>query len=54
MNEKKRELIERLANEVLAGKWGNGLKRKRKLRAAGWEPSAVQAKVNEIIKRKKT
>ncbi len=31
MNEEKRELIERLADEVLAGKWGNGWNRKQAL-----------------------
>ena len=31
MNEEKRELIERLADEVISGKWGNGWNRKQAL-----------------------
>lgn len=42
--------IDQLAHEVLAGKWGAGLIRKIKLKAAGYDYSAVQAKVNYIIK----
>lgn len=40
--------IEDIAREVLAGKWGNGSDRKNRLIAAGYDYSAVQAKVNEI------
>lgn len=39
-----------IAKEVIAGKWGNGEARKTKLTAAGYSYSAVQAKVNEILK----
>ena len=41
--------VEELANEVIAGKWGNGQERKDKLTAAGYDYSAVQSKVNEIL-----
>lgn len=40
--------IEQIAQEVLAGKWGNGDTRKQKLKAAGYDYNAVQAKVNEL------
>ena len=42
--------IEELAKEVIRGKWGNGQERKDKLTAAGYDYSAVQAKVNELLK----
>ena len=42
--------IEQLAQEVLAGKWGNGDDRKRRLTQAGISYEAVQAKVNELLK----
>lgn len=42
--------VEELAREVIAGFWGNGEARKQNLTAAGYDYSAVQARVNEIIK----
>ena len=39
-----------VAKEVLAGKWGNGDDRKKKLQAAGYDYSAVQAEVNRLAK----
>ena len=41
--------VKELATEVLAGKWGNGTERKNRLEAAGYNYSAVQKKVNELI-----
>lgn len=41
--------IDTVAREVIAGKWGNGDDRKNRLRAAGYDPSTVQNKVNEIL-----
>lgn len=41
--------VEELANEVIAGKWGNGQERKDKLNQAGYDYNAVQNKVNEIL-----
>ena len=38
-----------IAKEVIAGKWGNGETRKQKLKAAGYDYNAVQAKVNELL-----
>lgn len=41
--------IDRLAKEVIAGKWDNGSARRQKLTAAGYDYQTVQARVNEII-----
>jgi flagellum-specific peptidoglycan hydrolase FlgJ len=45
--------LDEIAKEVIAGKWGVGAVRKQKLRAAGYNPSIVQARVNEMLKSKK-
>ena len=42
--------VEAVAKEVLAGKWGNGEERKKKLQAAGYDYGAVQRKVNELMR----
>ena len=41
---------EEIAKEVIAGKWGNGAARKAKLKAAGYNPSVIQAMVNKLYK----
>lgn len=41
--------VEELAREVIAGKWGNGADRKKRLTDAGYDYSAVQKRVNEIL-----
>lgn len=46
--------IEEVAKEVIAGKYGNGEARKIALKNAGYDPSAVQARVNEIVNGSKT
>ena len=38
-----------VAREVILGKYGSGASRVAALKAAGYDPSAVQAKVNEIL-----
>lgn len=45
--------IDELAREVLNGKWGSGADRRKRLTAAGYNYSAVQARVNELIYGKK-
>lgn len=45
-----KKTVEELAKEVIAGKWGNGSDRKKRLESAGYSYSAVQAKVNELVK----
>lgn len=42
--------IEIIAREVMNGAWGNGDTRKQKLKTAGYDYNAVQAKVNELSK----
>ena len=41
--------IDELADEVIAGKWGNGTDRKTNLEKAGYDYNAVQERVNEIL-----
>ena len=42
--------VDEIAKEVIAGKWGNGSERKRKLEAAGYDYNAVQKRVNQLLK----
>lgn len=44
--------VDTIAREVLAGKWGNGDDRKKRLTAAGYNYSAIQKRVNEILNEK--
>lgn len=44
---------ETIAQEVIAGKWGNGDERKIRLEDAGYDYNAIQAIVNEYVKPKK-
>lgn len=45
--------IDELAHEVINGKWGNGEERKNRLIKAGYDYSAIQRRVNELIKKGK-
>ena len=42
--------VTEIAKEVVQGKWGNGLDRKNRLTAAGYDYTAVQNEVNRIMK----
>lgn len=42
--------VDQIAKEVIAGKWGNGSDRKKRLEAAGYNYSSVQAAVNALTK----
>ena len=42
--------METVAKEVIAGKWGNGEDRKKRLQDAGYDYGAVQRKVNELMR----
>ena len=44
-----KKTIDELAEEVIAGKWGDGEDRKSKLEKAGYDYDAVQDRVNEIL-----
>ena len=41
--------IEEVAKEVINGKWGNGVDRKNRLEASGYNYDEVQNKVNELL-----
>lgn len=41
--------VDQIADEVIAGKWGNGQERKQKLEAAGYNYNEVQAAVNKKL-----
>lgn len=42
--------VDDIASEVIRGNWGNGDERRKRLTAAGYDYSAVQRKVNELLK----
>lgn len=44
--------IDKIARDVINGKYGNGETRKQKLAAAGYDYATVQARVNQILKGK--
>lgn len=41
--------VDTIAREVIAGKWGNGVDRKKRLEAAGYDYNAVQKRINELM-----
>lgn len=41
---------ETIAKEVIAGKWGNGAERKKRLTDAGYNYNTIQALVNKLLK----
>ena len=43
--------VEEIAKEVIAGKWGVGEERTKKLTEAGYDAAAVQKAVNELMKK---
>lgn len=45
----KKKSVEEIAKEVVAGKWGNGSERKKKLEAAGYNYAEVQKWVNYLL-----
>lgn len=47
----KKKSNETIAKEVLAGKWGSGKERKKKLKAAGYNYAAIQKIVNKLCKK---
>lgn len=50
VEEPAKKTVDELAREVIAGKWGNGATRKQRLTDAGYDYSAVQKRVNELLK----
>lgn len=49
-----KKTVDEIAAEVIAGKWGNGNKRKSRLEAAGYSYTAVQLAVNRLLAAKKS
>lgn len=45
----KKKSADEIAREVIAGKWGNGEERKKRLEAAGYSYNTIQAIVNQIL-----
>lgn len=45
-----KKTVDAIAREVICGDWGNGDERKQKLTTAGYDYSAVQKRVNEMLK----
>lgn len=43
-------VLDGIAREVIAGLWGTGEARKKKLRMAGWNYEQIQKRVNEIVR----
>ena len=44
-------IIDKIAKEVIAGKWGTGSERRANLTDAGYNYAMVQAKVNDLLKK---
>ena len=44
------KIINAVAHEVIAGRWGNGQERIVRLEAAGYDPDKIQKRVNELMK----
>ena len=47
-----KKTVDELAREVIRGDWGNGIERKNRLTAAGYDYNAVQKRVNEKLYKK--
>lgn len=45
----KKKSVSEIAKEVVAGKWGNGEERKKKLTTAGYNYNTVQAEANKLV-----
>ena len=43
--------VTEIAREVIAGKWGNGVERTNKLKAAGYNPTTIQTEVNKLLRK---
>lgn len=41
--------VDKLAKDVINGKWGNGSERKRRLTEAGYDYAAIQKRVNQLL-----
>lgn len=48
-NQPANKSVDEIAREVIRGEWGNGSDRKNRLTSAGYDYSAVQKRVNELL-----
>ena len=48
--EAQKKSVTEIAKEVIAGKWGNGAERKKRLTEAGYDYNAVQQEVNRMLR----
>lgn len=49
VNSLNKKSVTTIAKEVIAGKWGNGSDRKKKLESAGYNYNEVQKEVNRLL-----
>ena len=45
----KSAVVDNVARQVIRGQWGTGAKRRQLLESAGYDPSTVQKRVNELL-----
>ncbi len=50
VNAKPGKTVDELAREVIRGLWGNGTERKNRLTEAGYDYTAIQNRVNELLR----
>ena len=50
-SDSKEKTVDELVREVIEGKWGDGVDRKERLIASGYDYAAVQKQVNEVMLR---
>jgi hypothetical protein len=50
-NKNGKKSVEQIAKEVIAGKWGDGEDRRKRLASAGYSYLEVQAAVNVLLKK---
>lgn len=46
------DVVDKVAREVIRGDWGNGPARTSRLKKAGYDPRAIQNRVNQILSRR--
>lgn len=49
VNKQTKKSNDAIAQEVIAGKWGNGTDRTNRLKAAGYDPNTIQNLVNQKL-----
>lgn len=50
LNGRNRKSVDQIAREVIDGKWGNNPERSDRLRKAGYNPTEVQQRVNQLLR----